>query len=670
MLDHQHGVARVHEALEHGEQLAHVLEVQAGRGLVEYVEGLARLAFLQLAGQLYPLRLAARQRRGRLPELDITQPHVHEGLELAVHAGQVLEEGRPLGHRHVQHVGDGLAAVLHLEGLAVVARAVADLAGHVDVGQEVHFNLYLPVAFAGFAAPARDVEGEAPRSEPARAAVGQAREELAYVVPHAGVGGGVGTRRAADRGLVDVDDLVHGLQPRDFGEGADALLGVHDAVGHGRRERRRDKRAFPRAGHARDHRQGANLYLGVHPLQVVFGRARYFYLAALGAAACLGHGHAARSRQILPGDGLLAGSDVVGCAGRDDAPAVHPGARPYVGHEVGAAYGVLVVFDHDDGIAQVAQAAQRRNQALVVALVQADRGLVEYVEHAHQPGAYLRGQAYALSLAAGQRGRGAVQGQVVQPDVDHELEARDDFLHDGRAHKPLALVEVEAGEELERTGGGQLRGLVDVLAAHRHGQYVGLQAAAVAGAAGGDGHVAFQALARALARGLARLVHDGAAYALPAYVPIGVAPVAGDVVHAHLLVAQPVEQAVAHLLRELFPGRVHAAPEMAADGGEDLRVVVARRAEAGHRAFGQRQRRVGHDQLRVHLLARAQAQAVRAGAVGGVEGEVARRELVDGVVVDGAGKCQRERVLAFDAGCRQGAARMLPGRRAVVAFTL
>ena len=42
------------------EQLAHVLEMQAGRRLVEDVEGLARLHLLQLARQLDALRLAAR----------------------------------------------------------------------------------------------------------------------------------------------------------------------------------------------------------------------------------------------------------------------------------------------------------------------------------------------------------------------------------------------------------------------------------------------------------------------------------------------------------------------------------------------------------------------------------------------------------------------------------
>ena len=48
-------------------------------------------------------------------------------------------------------------------------------------------------------------------------------------------------------------------------------------------------------------------------------------------------------------------------------------ARPHV-HDQSAADGVLVVFDDEDRVAQVAHAHQRLDQAGVVALVQADLG--------------------------------------------------------------------------------------------------------------------------------------------------------------------------------------------------------------------------------------------------------------------------------------------------------
>ena len=71
-----------------------------------------------------------------------------------------------------------------------------------------------------------------------------------------------------------------------------------------------------------------------------------------------------------------------------------------VEHVVGGADGVLVVLDHDHGIAEVAQPFQRLKQPRIVALVQPDRGLVEHIEHAGQAGSDLRGKPDALALAA------------------------------------------------------------------------------------------------------------------------------------------------------------------------------------------------------------------------------------------------------------------------------
>ena len=65
------------------------------------------------------------------------------------------------------------------------------------------------------------------------------------------------------------------------------------------------------------------------------------------------------------------------------------GARADVDDVVGHPDRVLVVLDDEHGVAEVAQAVERVDEAAVVALVQADRRLVEHVEHADQAGADL-----------------------------------------------------------------------------------------------------------------------------------------------------------------------------------------------------------------------------------------------------------------------------------------
>ena len=87
----------------------------------------------------------------------------------------------------------------------------------------------------------------------------------------------------------------------------------------------------------------------------------------------------------------------------DDLAAVLPGPRPDVDDPVGDLDRLLVVLDDEHGVAEVAEAHERVDQAAVVALVEADRRLVEHVQHADQAGADLAGQADALGLATGQR---------------------------------------------------------------------------------------------------------------------------------------------------------------------------------------------------------------------------------------------------------------------------
>ena len=53
---------------------------------------------------------------------------------------------------------DIFVLISDLEGLSVVSLALADFAGDVYIGEEVHLDLHNAVALAGFAAPALNVE--------------------------------------------------------------------------------------------------------------------------------------------------------------------------------------------------------------------------------------------------------------------------------------------------------------------------------------------------------------------------------------------------------------------------------------------------------------------------------------------------------------------------------
>ena len=88
-----------------------------------------------------------------------------------------------------------------------------------------------------------------------------------------------------------------------------------------------------------------------------------------------------------------------------DLAAVLARAGPDVDDVVGDPDRLLVVLDDEHRVAEVPQADHRVDEALVVALVQPDRRLVEHVEHADQPAADLAREPDALGLAAGERAR-------------------------------------------------------------------------------------------------------------------------------------------------------------------------------------------------------------------------------------------------------------------------
>src|SRR5947208_2745360 len=91
---------------------------------------------------------------------------------------------------------------------------------------------------------------------------------------------------------------------------------------------------------------------------------------------------------------------------------------------------VFIMFDHQDGIAEVAQVLESIEKLFVVTLVQPDARLIEDVNHADETGPNLCGQANTLRLAAAQRAAFPIERQVTETDVFQETKPRSDFTND------------------------------------------------------------------------------------------------------------------------------------------------------------------------------------------------------------------------------------------------
>ena len=170
------------------------------------------------------------------------------------------------------------------------------------------------------------------------------------------------------------------------------------------------------------------------------------------------------------------------------------GARPEIDHVVGRPDRLFVVLDDDDGVAEVAQPRQRREQAPVVALVQADRRLVEHVQHAGEVGADLRRQPDALPFAARQRGGAAAQRQIADAHVVEKPQPLLNLSEHPPGDERLALGQLELLEHRQRLGDRQLDVLGDRPALDAHREALGLQALAGARRAGAQRAVRLELL--------------------------------------------------------------------------------------------------------------------------------------------------------------------------------
>ncbi len=410
VLDDDHRVPLVDQSVDHPEELADVLEVQAGRRFVEHVDGSPGRPLLELARQLDALRLAAGEGGGRLAQPHVAEPHVDKGAQVPVDRLDGFEEVGGLLDGHVEDLGDGPALVVHLQRLPVVPGAPADLAGHVDVGQEVHLDLDRAVTGARLAAAALHVEREAARLVAPDLRLGGGGEQLPDVVEDAGVGGRVGPRRPPDRGLVDLDQLVDLVEPVDAGVPPRNHPGAVEAVGQHPREDVVHQGGLARSGHPGDRHQRPEGERDVDPPQVVLPGADHGQLPPPVDPAPLGrHRDGVPTGQVVTREGGGVLQQLLVPAGVHHPAAALPGPGPDVHDPVGVADGVLVVLHHDQRVAEVPQPGQRVDQAVVVPLVQADGGLVQDVEHPDQPRTDLGGQPDALRLPAGEGAGGPVE---------------------------------------------------------------------------------------------------------------------------------------------------------------------------------------------------------------------------------------------------------------------
>ena len=321
--------------------------------------------------------------------------------------------------------------------------------------------------------------------------------------------------------------------------------------------------------------------------------------------------------------------------------AVDAGAGPHVDHVVGGTDCILVVFDDDNGIADIAQALERLDQALVVTLMKTDRGLIQNIEHAHETRADLRCQANTLRLATRKRRRGTIERQIVESNIDQKTQALQDFLDDAPADKLLALGELQALKKLERLTARQATNLVNGLAAHGDGEHLRAQTSAVAARARLLANVLLQARLGVLVRRLGIAFVQDVANARKLGIPLATTSVELLVVNRDLRIAQAIQECTTYARGQVLPRRIGAHLKVFTDRSKNLRVVVRIAKQATKDSVGNGLRGVLDQRLGINGFLKAQAIALRTCAIGSVKRKITRLKIVNGVSMLRARQGQR-----------------------------
>ena len=322
------------------------------------------------------------------------------------------------------------------------------------------------------------------------------------------------------------------------------------------------------------------------------------------------------------------------------------GARTHVDHVVGGHDRIVIVLDHDHGIAEIPQPPERVEQTAVVALVQSDGGLVQHVHHAGQTGADLAREPDALRFAARERVGGAVEREVVESDVDEELQPVRDLAHDLFRYRLPPTVEGQLFEELLRILQGQRAHLVDGPVGDPHVARFRPEPRAVARRAGLRVQVLRELFLQRDGVGLpvAPLqVRDDAFEGMLARELLAALAQVGE---AHLLLARAVEH---HLLRgrwQLLEGRLQVEAVVTRERLQHLKIEMVAPVPAFDRARSERQVRKGDDALGVEKGDGTEAVALGAGAHRIVEREEPRFQFGQRIAADRARELRGEKVLA------------------------
>ena len=381
--------------------------------------------------------------------------------------------------------------------------------------------------------------------------------------------------------LVDVDHLVEHLDAFDVHVVARLDAHLVEPVRERLVDDLVDERRLARARDPGDADELPDRELDVDPLQVVLRGAADGEDTTIVLAPRRDRDRTT-AREEVTGHRALRPHHLLGGSLGDDVPSVLAGTRAHVDDPVGDPHHLLVVLDDEHRVPERLQPLQRRDQAVVVALVETDRRLVEDVEHADELRADLCREPQPLRLAARQRLCGTVELEIADADIGEERESLPDLLHDPVPDQLLGRSEVELVEEPQGAGDREPGERVDRQVADRDRQHCRLETRATAVRAGPEAHVLLDPLALLTRFGFAIAALEIANDALERHRVLPPAPHPVLVLNEDPVAVRPEEEPVLLLFGEVPPRQVDVDLVAVGDRLDDALVEARAPDRPGH----------------------------------------------------------------------------------------
>src|SRR5690606_27842779 len=181
-----------------------------------------------------------------------------------------------------------------------------------------------------------------------------------------------------------------------------------------------DQAGLAGSGYAGNAHERAERNGQIVAVQIVSGGTLEHKPATVTLALLTRHGDLSTTREIIRRESahrLAPRGKLCRSRGSDQFASVFSCARTKVDDEIRRFNHFPIVFNHDDGIAKVAELLERLDESRIVGCMEPDAGFVENVEYPDQLCPDLRRKADSLAFSAAQRRGASVKIQVADADI-------------------------------------------------------------------------------------------------------------------------------------------------------------------------------------------------------------------------------------------------------------